>query len=286
MSLLDFVSFHCKPFEEAAPTQQIFWAFDCSLIMCCMCLFFTKLLPQRMCDYAADTVNVFLVCSSLLTLFPLHLFVGFLTLCSNDYISNSWHYSESLTSLRSQWCVLLNVHDSSFKETFELSNLSLNGSTELRPPPVPSVKRWDWSAVSCHSCLRFELLFPASDFHWDSGQYSRGHTQRLCTLHAAAWMKGRANTVCKVSPYCCPALSLCVCVCSRWDWRMRWADGLILFCGGWCEVPLWSHGATNFGLLPPNTHTPLKPTHHKICCIPELKVSQDPLIYPLIYPSI
>ena len=58
-----------------------------------------------------------------------------------------------------------------------------------------------------------ELLLSAGDFHWDGGQYSGRHTERLSGPRAADWMKGRSNTVCKASPDCSPALSVCVCVC-------------------------------------------------------------------------
>ena len=129
-------------------------------------------------------------------------------------VTPSFTLNFTFKSLMSQQYVIRVTSD--FKETFELSHLSLNGSTELCPPPAPQVKRDEADQlVSCHSCLRLELLLSAGDFHWDSGQYSRRHTERLRGLGAADWMKGRSNTGCKASPYCCPALS--VCVSSRWD---------------------------------------------------------------------
>lgn len=66
------------------------------------------------------------------------------------------------------------------------------------------------------------------------GQYGRRPAEWL-----SGRMKGRSNTVYKASPYCSG-----VCVSSRWDWWERWADGLILLRGGWCEVAGCSHGAT------------------------------------------
>jgi len=130
------------------------------------------------------------------------------------------------------------------------------------------------------------------------GQYSRRHAERLSSLCAAGWMKSRSNTVGKASPYWS-----WVCVSSRWDWRVMWADGLILLCGGWCEVAWLSHGATYLWThmhthAPPHTHThphtPYTPKQppttpkvalSKIYCIPVyLFLSSLLLLFELFHP--
>lgn len=82
-----------------------------------------------------------------------------------------------------------------------------------------------------------------------------GDTQRgsaACVLRAE-WKVDQTRG-CKAPP-CCS---------SRWDWWERWADGLILLCGGWCEVaqgghPMGRHICRHTHVCAHTPHNPLTP---------------------------